>query len=276
MRSSIALSVFLAASVLAGCQTTTATTEESCDAYNKKRHLRIWANNQCMVIRAYGKPAAGNAMVVFLHGDTKVVADYMSGSARQFRGKGVVGAALIRPGYSDSYGDFTPGRNNTRGGHYGSEGEAAAIKALKDHYKADYVILAGRSGGSAVAGVIIGKYPGLVDAVVLGACPCNVGEWRSYRGWGGYNLSPSPHEFAGSMAKNAKIVAITGSNDKNTPPILAKGYVNDLKENGVDATFIELPGEGHSSIENTSEYLKAIDEILKAAGRVPPPRKFVF
>ena len=139
---------------------------------------------------------------------------------------------------------------------------AAAIHALKDHYRAGYVVLAGHSGGSAIAGVIIGKYPGVVDAVVLGACPCNVPEWRIMRrGYNNFPLSLSPHDFIGKVDKKTRVVAVTGGNDGNTRPILARNYVTSLKANGVDATFIEVPGVGHGAL--LRDFVAAIHELLK-------------
>jgi hypothetical protein len=37
---------------------------------------------------------------------------------------------------------------------YYPDAVAAAVNALKNHYKAEYVVLAGRSGGSAVSGIL--------------------------------------------------------------------------------------------------------------------------
>ena len=141
---------------------------------------------------------------------------------------------------------------------------AAAVKALKRHYNAETVVLAGHSGGSAISGVIIGKYPGLVNAAVLGACPCNVPDWRTMRrGYNNWLLSLSPHDFIGKIDKKTTVVAVSGGDDGNTEPILARNYVASLKDMGIEATYIEVPGIGHNGIERTRDYETAINQILK-------------
>jgi len=229
---------------------------------------RVAANGECLVIQAYGEPAKKTALVVFIHGDgyRGGPSDYMYPIAQQFAAKGVVAVGLIRPGYYDSNDNSSTGYSYREGDNYQPdviETVAAAVKVLKNHYKAEYVVLAGHSGGSAISGVIIGKYPGLVNAAVLGACPCNVPDWRFMRrGRNNWAFSLSPHDFIGKIDKKTTVVAVTGSNDDNTTPGLARGYVNDLKENGIDATFIEIPGRGHGGIEQTEAYLYALVKLL--------------
>ena len=63
--------------------------------------------------------------------------------------------------------------------------------------------------------------------------------------------------------KETTVVAITGSIDGNTKPVLAGDYVTALKANGIDATYIEVPGAGHDDIVKTRDYITAIDELLK-------------
>ena len=142
--------------------------------------------------------------------------------------------------------------------------EDPAVKVLKNHYKAGFVVLVGRSGGSAISGVIIGKYPGLVDAAVLAACPCNVPDWRFMRrGRNNWHFSLSPHEFISGIDKQTTVVALTGGSDPNTKPVLAREYVARLVDKGIDASFIEVPRVGHNGIVYTSDYKSAIDQLLK-------------
>ena len=56
---------------------------------------------------------------------------------------------------------------------------AEAIQNLKNYYGSEKVILVGHSGGAATAGIIIGRYPSLIDSTILISCPCNVNKWRS-------------------------------------------------------------------------------------------------
>jgi ketosteroid isomerase-like protein/predicted esterase len=244
---------------------------EPCVADNE---TRVAANDECLVIKTYGESAQRTSLVVFIHGDgyrpdpaDYRPSDYMNWLAQHYGTKGVVAVGLIRPGYFDSKGNHSTGNSHRAWDNYQFdviETVAAAVTALKHHYKAENVILAGHSGGSAISGVIIGMYPGLVDAVVLGACPCNVPEWRTLRrGYNNWRLSLSPHDFVGKIDKETKVVAITGRNDGNTKPVIARDYVGSLKGIGIDATYIEVPGVGHNRIEHSSEYKSAISQLLE-------------
>lgn len=242
---------------------------ENCAADNK---TRVAANGECLVIKVYGEPAERTSLIIFIHGDgyrrdpsDYGPSDYMHRIAQQFGEKGVVAVGLIRPGYYDSKENHSTGNSYREGDNYRPDviaTVAAAVKVLKNHYKAEYVVLAGHSGGSAISGVIIGKYPGLVNAAVLGACPCNVPDWRFRRGRKNWRFSLSPHDFIGGIDKKTTIFAVTGGNDGNTESVLARDYVASLRSAGIDATYIEVPEVGHNGIEKTSEYNTAIDQLL--------------
>ena len=186
--------------------------------------------------------------------------------AQRYGKKGVVAVGLIRPGYFDSNGNHSSGTSHRDKDNYQPDvirTVAAAVKVLKNHYKAKNTILAGHSGGSAISGVIVGKYPDLVDAAVLSACPCNVANWRTMRrGYNNWNRSLSPHEFIGTINKETRIVAVTGANDGNTEPIIARDYVASLKDIGIDATFIEVPGIGHNDVVRSRDFATAINQML--------------
>ena len=237
----MALSVALAAA------THQVAAAEPCAADNR---TRVAANNECLVIRTYGESAERTSLIIFIHGDgyrrepsDYGPSDYMYWNAQRFGAKGVVAIGLIRPGYFDSRDNHSTGYSHREGDNYQSdviETVASAVKVLKKHFKAEYVVLAGHSGGSAISGVIIGKYPGLVNAAVLGACPCNVADWRFMRrGRNNWHFSLSPHDFIDKIDKKTKVVAVTGGNDGNTVPVLAKNYVNNLK--GVPIRLSPIP-----------------------------------
>jgi dipeptidyl aminopeptidase/acylaminoacyl peptidase len=244
---------------------------EPCVADNT---TRVAANDECLVIQTYGEPAERTSLIVFIHGDgyrpdpaDYGPSDYMYRIAREFGTKGVVAVGLIRPGYFDSNGGHSTGNSYREWDNYQPDviaTVAAAVKVLKKHYDAENVVLAGHSGGSAISGVIIGKYPGLANAAVLGACPCNVSDWRIMRrGNNNWRLSLSPHDFVDTIDKKTTVVAITGGKDDNTKPVLARDYVTVLKANGIDATFIEVPGIGHDEIVRTRDFMNEIYELLK-------------
>ena len=91
---------------------------EPCAADNK---ARVAANDECLVIKTYVESAERTSLIIFIHGDgyrrepsDYGPSDYMYRIAQKFGAKGVV-----------------------------------AVKVLKAHYNAEYVILAGHAGGSA-------------------------------------------------------------------------------------------------------------------------------
>ena len=259
----LAVMVLVAAACAAAGQVAAAM---PCVADNR---TRVLANGECVVIRTYGEPAERTSLVIFIHGDgyRGGPSDYMFRYARRVGAKGVVAIGLIRPGYYDSSGNRSTGNSYRKGDNYRLdviETVAAAVKVLKQHFGAEFVVLAGHSGGSAISGVIIGRYPGLVDAAVLGACPCNVPRWRIMRrGRNNWRRSLSPHDFADRIDGKTRVVAITGGKDKNTKPVLARDYVRALKANRIDAVFVEVPGVGHNGIVRARDYTAAISKLLE-------------
>ena len=249
------------------------TAAEPCAAGNT---TRVAANNECLVISTYGESVDRTALIIFIHGDgyRGGPSDYMYPIVRLFGTKGVVAVGLIRPGYYDSKGNHSTGNSHRDKDNYQPDviaTVAAAVKVLKEHYEADYVVLVGHSGGAAISGVIIGKYPGLVNAAVLGACPCNVPEWRTMRrGYNNWYLSLSPHDFITQIDKKTTVVTITGAKDENTKPVIARDYVIDLKANGVDATYIEVPSVGHNNMLRTPELYSSDSPV--AGGTFLGPR----
>ncbi|MEK9752067.1 MAG: alpha/beta hydrolase [Rhodospirillaceae bacterium] len=255
MRSIAILTLMLAPSVHA----------TDCAADNR---TRVKAGEECLVIHAYGEPTEKTKLVVFIHGDGSSggPSDYLFKMAASFGAAGVVSVGLIRPGYYDRNDNRSTGDSYRDGDGYREDVIAAvtaAVTALKAHYKAARVVLAGHSGGAAISAVILGKHPGLVDAVVLAACPCNVPEWWIMkRGSNNWTWSLSPHDFIAGVATNAKIVAVTGGNDGNTRPVIAKDYVEKAKRRGITAEFIELPGVSDNGSARSQEFKDAVRRLL--------------
>jgi len=235
---------------------------------------RVDAGTECLVIRVFGEPAERTALVVFIHGDgyRGGSSDYLYPLAHRFAARGIVAVGLIRPGYYDRDGNTSTGTSYRREGDgyrpHIVDAVAAAVRTLKGHYRADLVILAGHSGGAAISGVIIGKYPDLAQAAALAACPCNVPEWRERRrGHNNWTNSLSPHDFAADVATTTRVVALTGSLDDNTTPGLARDYVAGLTARGVDATFIELNGKDHNSSVRSDEFAQVLATLLEGRAK---------
>ena len=235
--------VALASVALAG---SVATAEAACQPSQK---YPDWVQGQklCLAMQVHGTETANPALVVLLHGDVSSggPADYLYRAARQLGGSGVIAVALLRPGYGDKAGKTSEGTNHGRRDSYSRTNIAAvgaAIEALKAHYKPRSVIIVGHSGGAAIAGVLIGQKPGIADAAVLVSCPCNIPRWRRERDRGPWRRSLSPHTFAATVSPKTTVVAITGDDDDNTSPRLARDYIATLVKRGVPARFQQVAG----------------------------------
>lgn len=244
--------------VLAACQTTTAKT---CAPDYK---AGVAAGSECLIIETTGTVSTNPTLIIFIHGDGSRggPSDYMFKYARRYGADNIISIGLIRPGYFDSDSHYSSGNSYRDNDIYRVDvidSVTAAVISLKKHYKAKRVVLAGHSGGAAISGIILGQSPGLVDAVVLAACPCDVPRWREMRrGYNTWTRSLSPHDFAKDILNDARIIALTGEYDDNTSTVLAHDYVRDLKARGIDATYIEVPKTGHNSILRTHAFTNAV------------------
>jgi predicted esterase len=210
----------------------------------------VEATGVCLVTQTFGADAAGArpTLVVAIHGDGSDggPSDYMASFVRGLARPGVVGVVLVRPGYATADGRISGGSTNGRRDNYTAGNVAAvgaAIGALRARHRAGRVVVVGHSGGAAIAGVLIGQRPGLIQGAVLAACPCDVPRWRTTRS-GPWPRSLSPHSFAGGVSRATRVVAITGASDTNTTPDLAEAYVRALAARGVPARFVST-GAGH-------------------------------
>jgi pimeloyl-ACP methyl ester carboxylesterase len=221
-------------------------------------------------MRRYGPPEP-EAMIVWLHGDVSSggPANYHFAIARDAAAElaqlKVLSVALVRPGYPDGSGESSSVSflNAGRADHYTSENLAevgAAIERLRTHFKPKTLVLVGHSGGAATGAVLLGMRPGLIDAAVLVACPCDLVAWRSgRREWG---RSENPFKWVGRVSAPTKVVALTGARDDNTLPELARSYVDALRSRGVEAQFFILPDDTHNSAFRSPEVLKAVRQLL--------------
>ncbi len=209
------------------------------------------AGELCLAAATYDKQAGGSpALIVLLHGDASSggPADYLFEYAEQLAQPGVVSVALLRPGFSDKAGRTSQGDHHGRSDSYTPANIAAvgsAIEALKKHFQARRTIVVAHSGGAAVAGVLIGKSPSLVQGAVLVSCPCDIARWRKERG-SAWPRSESPSGYVQKVSTSTTVIAITGTKDDNTKPALAQDYVGQLAKRGVPAQFEAVTGAGHS------------------------------
>lgn len=196
---------------------------------------------------------ANKTLFVSLHGDLSRggQATYHFGIASRVvaSASSVTGFALIRPGYSGGSGLKSPGSNNGRRDHYTSKNNALVaqtIKNLKATIGAKRVVALGHSGGAAQLGVIIGRYPGLIDSAVLVSLPAYISRWRKMNSRSAWTKSQSPHSFANKVPASTRVLAFTGGSDSNTSPTLASDYIAKLRARGVPASFTKVRGAKHN------------------------------
>lgn len=216
-------------------------------------------------------------LLVALHGDAPFNNPSYQYAFARLVAKEVTNAiaiGLLRPGYTDDEGRTSDGvRGATVGTNYDApriEQIAAAIAQLKTHHKADKLILAGHSGGSAITGKLIATYPGLVDHAVIVSCPCDINPWRKdmfentqYDGFKGDLDVVSPIDVVSSIANDTSISLFVGRGDQSTRPYLSHQYLARLHEQGTTASLTLLDGEHniflHPQIRST--LISIIDEM---------------
>jgi poly(3-hydroxybutyrate) depolymerase len=210
--------------------------------------------------RLYAGPesAVSPTLVVVLHGDAPqnnpgYQYDFAAKAAEQ---KGLLVAAILRPGYTDSMGDTSSGvRGLTTGDNYTRDRLAMlaqAIRTLKTEHHPRQVVIVGHSGGAALAADLLALYPDLTNKALLASCPCDLSPWRQHMKtvaptplWDQPVDSVSPLSVAASVPATDKVVTMVGTEDNVAPPDLTRAYFAFLKSHGVDAQLIELPGRDH-------------------------------
>jgi len=247
--------VLVLALVFAGYASATSQTladGESSACAGKDSTRYVAGGEECLVYKAFGVPTAGESpvLVVYLHGDVESgPADYLYVSAGWYIKPGVITMALLRPGYYDSEGNYsTDGELKNQRDNYTShnvEAVALAIQTLKKRYGAKKVILIGHSGGAVYAGVILGKYPALAQRAILANCNCNIIAWRSAMRFGNWSSSLSPSDFVNDILPTTRIIAISASGDDVVPTIVPRKYIDTLRERGLNAEYVEIPGDNH-------------------------------
>lgn len=258
--------VFVA--LLLAMTSATAAGSEQCAQGVTEVHVR--GNDYCLAYKAFGPAGeAGKTLVVLLHGDLSGggTADYMSRRAESLAkdAEGVVAIALARPGYSFSDGSRSGGSAGDRTDHYTQaniDSVADAVARLKAAWQPVRTVMVGHSGGAATEGVIAGRQPGMADAYVLLACPCDIVAWRSDGNRRQWPASLGPSEFADKVPTTAMVLALTGTSDSNTSPSLARNYIRSLNGRGLAAEYIDISGVGHNI--NDDYWNGARDAVLRA------------
>ncbi len=209
------------------------------------------------------------ALVVFLHGDVSSggPANYHYGLGQILAAlePGVTAVALLRPGYADGNGLKSPGTNHKRRDQYTSANNdlvAETLASLRTAFPDRPLFVAGHSGGAAQLGVVIARYPGLVDTALLVSCPCDIARWRRAQNARAYKRSQSPQYYVDRVQPDTQVITITGSEDTNTFPEMAADYVATLNANGGNGIAIVVDGSGHWDANISTSITKVIRKEL--------------
>jgi pimeloyl-ACP methyl ester carboxylesterase len=198
-------------------------------------------------------------LVLVIHGDAPFhPPDYQNAFAAKVASsnKDVVAIGLLRPGYTDPQGNKSDGeRGEAVGDNYNAKNTDAianAIEELKRRWDARRVVVAGHSGGAAIAANILGRHPSLVDAALLVSCPCDVDKWREnmfqltkQSVFKGKIDTLSPIDQLKGVSKQVKVVMIVGSQDKVAPPTISESYRALADKLGKQVKLIQLEGKEH-------------------------------
>ncbi|PJJ52900.1 alpha/beta hydrolase [Hymenobacter chitinivorans] len=222
----------------------------------------VGQKTQRLHLRAFRSPKLTSrpTLVVILHGDAPFrPPEYQYTLARQLAATypNVVAVGLLRPGYTDAQGQQSAGtRGEATGDNYTAaavDAVAAALRELREHYHAGRVVVAGHSGGAAIAANVLGRYPDRADAALLASCPCDVPRWRSHmlqleEGkaiWKKSVRSLSPQALVGNVDVTVPITLVVGQADSVTPPRFSWAYWEALHQRRSLAKLVQLPGQGH-------------------------------
>jgi len=196
--------------------------------------------------------SGSRAIVVFLHGDVSGggPANYHYGMAEILTAlePNVTAIGLIRPGYQDGQGRRSPGDNLGRRDQYtraNNDFVAQTLLNIRAAFPGVPLIAMGHSGGAAQLGVVIARYPSIVDIAVLVSCPCDIARWRASQNARPYTRSQSPQYYVDRIAPETKVITITGSEDNNTFPALGSDFVARHLENGGIGYDLIVDGSTH-------------------------------
>lgn len=229
---------------------------------------RVDGEQECLIIKTCGKRdgAARPTLFVLLHGNhtsgSPSTSQYQVAEALAAGGgPGTISVALIRPGYDDDAGNHSSGNAAGRGDNFTAANidiVADAIARLKRHHQAGRLVLLGHSGGAAMAAVMLGRHPGLADAAVVVACPCDVPAWRAAAGrtriaW----VSESAIRTVDRIPLRTRVAVLVGSRDTVTAPSLSREYAAALAGRGIHAELSVIEGADHTTIITATEVVQA-------------------
>ena len=204
-------------------------------------------------------------LVVALHGDAPngppSIHDVFAQSVAE-QVDSTVAVGVLRPGYFDGAGDQSEGeRGRATGDNYTAVVVDAIVQLvgeLKQMYTPTRVVFVGHSGGAAIIGNILGRWPSAADAALLVACPCNVPVWRRHMmksylwPYGPLALifslptdSLSPLDLAGRVSTDVSVRMLVGDQDTVAPVRFSEEYAEAIRRRGANVQLRVVPGLEH-------------------------------
>lgn len=231
---------------------------------------RVSGESECLLMRRYG-PTRPATLVVWLHGNVSTggpanshfrIAEKLAAEASNDQ---VLVVALVRPGYPDGSGESSSGNDYGRADNWPRATVAeigTSIARLRQQYRPARTVIVGHSGGAAITAVLMGLQPQLADAALLLACPCDMVAWRVGRRGPAWS-SEDPMRWIAEVSTSAKVIALTGDQDRTTDAGLAQAYVAALQARGVTASFESVPGTGHIDLLKSPAVLEASLRLVR-------------
>lgn len=205
---------------------------------------RVSGNAECFAVNTYGLPIYNPAptLLAWLHGSGGP--NYMFSYADSYKATNVVSVEITEHNFCDTSGancstPFPPpvlDHTTSMVTSANIDSLADALKRLKTHYNASKLVIVGHSIGATFAADISARNPGLVNGILLMACPC-----ENTKSWGGV----FPMTLVNSMPLTCAVTAITGTNDTQVGPAMVTNYIPALTTRGLDAKFVSIPGGTH-------------------------------
>ena len=243
---------------------------------------RVCLDNICSQIELFKSEQLTESpvLVVSIHGDSPFSRpSYHYRFARRvaLESNNVVSVGILRPGYIDDFNRRSDGeRGESVGDSYDDKRAlqiANAVESLRTAYNARAVVLAGHSGGSAIAAKIIALKPGIADTAFIVSCPCNINSWRAdrlrnnqFEGFKGDLKISSPIDLVGMIDSATDIYIYVGERDNITLPYLSEQYYLALIKAGKKARRFIIDG-GHEIFQSepvVQSLLKAVERHNKA------------
>ncbi len=213
------------------------------------------------------------SVVIMLHGDmSHGDSDYMHVLSREYTNRlssiGLRNFIIISPlrrGFSDRSGNRSSGLKLTKDLYTDDVVRQSIefVSAIKSKFPKASVTIVGHSGGAAIAAIIAGMEPRLVDRLVLVGSPWYIRLWRTgYRRNSRWPNSLSPHNFEAGTSPEQKFFIIAGKRDKFTPPALAIGQQNSLSRRGRSVELLILDDK-HNALMRRTETIRLVAEAMR-------------